>query len=457
MNDELWKNILDFNLDKPLSEYGFTTRLENENFWTVGFARDAITEYKKFMYLAAVSDSMVSPSAIVDIVWHQHLIFTQSYENFSLVLGKKIAHIPSTHQSSEYAQFQSAKERTSRLYNENFGTQPPEFWEYDNMYGPLSLESSRYTITDVITVGLLLLLVLFAIAYFALRPLYVTIENPDFLLGYCSIVVITMAVLHFYNRAKLLQMVNGWERRSFIFNLSALELVYLSKNQLNAVINGVVNRLILDKKIVIQSGQLLKVNQPVEANNTLELCVLQTISAWPASSYQTHLGRLANKPAFNKTARAMDALRNYIDQSVPFIQLFMLNFAALSVLFVLGAVRLATGISRDRPIELILIVMVLCSIGIGAYLWYLSKAMGITALPLYYKNNILPEKTESKEWDWEYFMLGTAVFDFAFVSMANPPNNSGGFGGDSGSSCGSGGDSGGSSCGGSSCGGCGSS
>src|SRR5260221_10525009 len=145
MNQELWKNILDFNLGSgPLSEYGFTTRLENENFWTINFAHDAIIEYKKFMYLAAISDSMVSPSEIVDIVWHQHLIFTQSYEAFCTVLGKKIAHIPSTHQNSDFAQFKFAKENTSALYKEHFGPQPSAIWDCNNIYDPLLLEPSRY-------------------------------------------------------------------------------------------------------------------------------------------------------------------------------------------------------------------------------------------------------------------------------------------------------------------------
>ena len=62
----------------------------------------AIEEYKKFMYLAATSNQMVSPSEIVDIVWHQHLIFTNSYSDFCNLLGKRIEHIPSTHNKSEF-------------------------------------------------------------------------------------------------------------------------------------------------------------------------------------------------------------------------------------------------------------------------------------------------------------------------------------------------------------------
>lgn len=76
MDTTLWNKVVNFNIDGPVSEYNFSARLENENYWTINFAAAAILEYKKFMYLAAVSGAMVSPSEIVDVVWHQHLVYT---------------------------------------------------------------------------------------------------------------------------------------------------------------------------------------------------------------------------------------------------------------------------------------------------------------------------------------------------------------------------------------------
>ena len=81
MNAVLWEEVLKFELDNPNDEYGFLTRLAFENKWTIYVTETAILEYKKFMYLAATSNEMVSPSEIVDIVWHQHLIFTTSYSD----------------------------------------------------------------------------------------------------------------------------------------------------------------------------------------------------------------------------------------------------------------------------------------------------------------------------------------------------------------------------------------
>src|SRR6185369_5745851 len=110
MDKILWEKIAAFDLDDPISEYGFSTRLAAENFWTQDFTRKAILEYKKFMYLAGTSSFMVSPSEIVDTVWHQHLIFTKSYADLCDLIGKAIQHIPSTHNREDFEKFQQAKE-----------------------------------------------------------------------------------------------------------------------------------------------------------------------------------------------------------------------------------------------------------------------------------------------------------------------------------------------------------
>ena len=144
MDHALWKKISDYDLDAPISEYGFSIRLAKENYWTINFTKKAILEYKKFMYLAATSDLMVSPSEIVDVVWHQHLIFTQSYTDFCAVLGKNIQHVPSTHNKVDFEKFKQAKERTKKYYAANFGEQPKEIWDYAGMYDSLHLPKAKY-------------------------------------------------------------------------------------------------------------------------------------------------------------------------------------------------------------------------------------------------------------------------------------------------------------------------
>ncbi|RKR85696.1 hypothetical protein BDD43_5967 [Mucilaginibacter gracilis] len=446
MDTTLWNNVANFNIDGPVSEYGFITRLQNENFWTVNFACEAIAEYKKFMYLAAVSDGMVSPSDVVDIVWHQHLIFTQSYNNFCSLLGKQIAHIPSTHNRNDFSTFKTATERTKKLYLENFGPQPVHIWGYANIYQPLGMETSPLSMANICSVGVLLVMLAFIMAYYFLSPLYITIGNPYFIEGYLLIAICGFIIVNFYNYVKLNAIVSQWPKDAFIFKLSALELVYLQKNNIVPVIHGAVNQLILAGNITILENGRFRVKDAHHDEPVL-YCVLQTISINPNADYPAIVNLLKYKPAFNKTSRAMDAFTNYVSSSKKFVELFILNFSIFSIMFLLGAVRLATGIVRDKPVTQIAIVLAMCLAFAVLNLHRLSTAIGTVALPKYYSKNIVYQSDAHNQWDWKYFLLGDSVFVSAFVPLTTTFNNSdGSFSStDSSSSCGSGG----------SCGGCG--
>ncbi len=142
-NPTLYDRITTFDLDSPMSEYTFSIRLAKENFWTRKFAAKAIVEYKKFMYMAAISDAMVSPSKIVDTVWHQHLTFTQSYSDLCQLLGKNIQHVPSTRSRFDAERFTNAKKKTIELYKNEFGTPPKDIWEYETMYDSLNMPKKQ--------------------------------------------------------------------------------------------------------------------------------------------------------------------------------------------------------------------------------------------------------------------------------------------------------------------------
>src|SRR5688500_7141329 len=192
MDDPLWNRLLAFDLDAPMSEYGFSTRLARENYWTKNFTAKAILEYKKFMYLAATSDLMVSPSEVIDVVWHQHLTFTQSYAEFCAILGKQVQHVPSTRRKEDFEKFRSAKERTGKLYNKMFGEQPDDIWKFPGMYESLRLEKASIKIRTFVLFGILAWAILTVPAYYILRPLYVRIDNPDFLLYYVFLALICL-------------------------------------------------------------------------------------------------------------------------------------------------------------------------------------------------------------------------------------------------------------------------
>lgn len=215
--DKLWEQIAAFDFDQPVAEYGFATRLGHENHWTISFTADAILEYKKFMYLAATAGGMVSPSPIVDIVWHQHLIFTQSYDDFCQILGKKIAHVPSTHDPKQAAVFKQAEQRTAERYENTFGPQPPSFWKYKSMTDSFAMEPAKLGISKIIFIGVALFLLLLYPASLILRPAFVLIDAALFFIGYGIIMGLTFHFLKAYNdkfSAKLGQELGAMPLRS---------------------------------------------------------------------------------------------------------------------------------------------------------------------------------------------------------------------------------------------------
>ena len=103
--DDVSERIMSFDLaGGDLAD--FEPRLRRENGWSASFARRAIEEYRKFLVLAATARHPVSPSDVVDQVWHLHLLYTRSYwdELCANVLPRPLHHAPSTGAASEVAE-----------------------------------------------------------------------------------------------------------------------------------------------------------------------------------------------------------------------------------------------------------------------------------------------------------------------------------------------------------------
>lgn len=126
-NKSLWNKINDLELSPPTAGLSFESRLARENGWSTGQAIRVISEYKKFLYLAAVSDRMLTPSEAVDQAWHLHLTYTRSYwDNLcAAVLGKPLHHQPTEGGKAEGKKFAAAYEATRDAYRREFGAAPP--------------------------------------------------------------------------------------------------------------------------------------------------------------------------------------------------------------------------------------------------------------------------------------------------------------------------------------------
>ncbi|MCI0431387.1 MAG: hypothetical protein L0210_12725 [Rhodospirillales bacterium] len=126
-NSNLWQRIQGFEIDNPNDELPFSSRLARENCWSHEKARDAIEQYKKFIYLVCVAASRLTPSEVVRQVWRLHLVDTRSYwtEFCEGVLGRPIHHEPT--EGGGACAYRYAETRS--LYADEFACQPPaEFW-----------------------------------------------------------------------------------------------------------------------------------------------------------------------------------------------------------------------------------------------------------------------------------------------------------------------------------------
>lgn len=86
----------------------------------------ALAEVIKFMALAAArTNSPLTPSARVDLAWHEFILFTRLYERFCQQnFGKMIHHEPSDDHQQNMQQYRE----TLRRYREIFGAPPHSYW-----------------------------------------------------------------------------------------------------------------------------------------------------------------------------------------------------------------------------------------------------------------------------------------------------------------------------------------
>jgi len=449
MNSPLWNQVLAYDFDQPLSEYGFSVRLAKENFWTQAFTQKAILEYKKFMYLAATQEAMVSPSEIVDMVWHQHLVFTQSYSDFCQLLGKPVQHVPSTHNRQDAGRFKQAKERTHQLYQATFGEPPADVWQYATMQGVLQLPKARYKLRSGLLAGLLLLSVWLVPAYFLLYPFYLSIDSGLFLPVYIGLWVLVLVATSIYTRSRLEKLVDGFQK-SFIHDLQPAELIYLKSRQLTNVVHASLDKLIRENKVVV-NGTTLEVAEGAQPATSEEFTIVDTLQQRGPVAYETVLRLLTSKPAFTNVSNAMDALQKYLNKSTVFTQLFYFNFGLLGFLLSLGLVRLAMGLLRDKPVGLLVVVLVIASVVMMLALWNITTTITQKIIPAFYRAHVLPAQQQQASPQWQYFLLGAAALTPALLPMVRRNQS----GSDSATSDSSSSDSSGcgSSC--SSCGGCG--
>lgn len=129
--DELLHRIEQFDFDEHQETLLFSARLAAEHAWSRDHVARVIREYKRFAFLAVVTDHAVTPSDDVDQAWHQHLVYSESYwlRFCGEVLCQPLHHRPASGDRSDGARYRAAYERTLASYRLFFGEAPPaDIW-----------------------------------------------------------------------------------------------------------------------------------------------------------------------------------------------------------------------------------------------------------------------------------------------------------------------------------------
>jgi hypothetical protein len=94
-----------------------------------------ITEYRRFIYLAATSRAGMTPSKAVDEAWHLHLTYSENYRRDLCegVLGRPLYHHPGDGSASDVAKYRGQYQNTLARYRNVFGTSAPaDVWPHGN-------------------------------------------------------------------------------------------------------------------------------------------------------------------------------------------------------------------------------------------------------------------------------------------------------------------------------------
>ena len=153
-NPELYDKILSLEMDETNIDFTFSDRLCRENRWKNEYSKRCIVEYKKFIYLSAISNKSLTPSDQIDQVWHLHLTYTQSYwvNLCRNVLDKEIHHCPTKGGALESNKYKEQYQQTINFYKNEFGENPPDdIWpgvekRFKNADKFVRVNASEYTI-----------------------------------------------------------------------------------------------------------------------------------------------------------------------------------------------------------------------------------------------------------------------------------------------------------------------
>ena len=469
---DLWARLEAFDLDAIGAALPFSQRLARDNGWSPAFARRVVLEYKRFVFLAATCGHPVTPSDEVDQAWHLHLVYTRSYwdELCGQVLGFALHHGPTRGGAAEGQKFGDWYARTLQSYQDAFGELPPadiwppaaqrfgdapyfrrvnlrRHWLLPRLRWPGGRPGRREVLG---LAGALLLL-----GCTARTPL-----NPfdwyrtEFLTLFVGLCVVLLPAAVWWSRR-----LAGPPEKYVGEHLSTYEAVRLAGAG-RRLAESVVAALVHNGQAELMPNRKIRRTETAAPTDACELAVWSQMHA----NGETDLDKLREKVAASSFGETPHLDRSLIEKGLllaPETRWHINRIPLLTsvALFAFGLVKVFVGLSRHRPVEFLVLLLVILVLVTGGYLstnrsW--ATGCGTRLLP----NLGAAVRWERKQrlFSGRVVALSVALFgidELKYVGhsalaahLAPPPSDSGGS--DGGSGCGGGG------CGGGGCGGCGS-
>lgn len=462
-HDARWQRLCAHPFEEPSRAIDFTRRLAREQGWTLAQARAAVEEYRRFCFLACAGHGAMTPSRVIDEVWHLHLTYTRDYWQLFCpgVLGMSLHHAPTGGGRAEARRHREQYAHTLAHYEQYFGDPPEAFWpaateNFAAAPAIVRIERERYWLVRrprwrrlgsalaVLAAG-----ALGAGAALAQAANPLDWEGGDFLRLYLALAPIAIVAAVLLRRQ--LRDTGAARGRP----QGPLELAYLAGGPQRCVDAGVAQLLAEGKASWDESGRRLHLQAAAHGEAPPLDWIAQCIAAdgSPAKVLERGVSRL------QELRRALVAKGLWLDDGAAW-NVRLLSTLPVQALWLLGLAKIGVGLARERPVAfLVILSIVLGAILAGMLLTKPTRTRaGDAALAeARLQHGRLTRAPRAGEVGIAVALLGTVALAgtawAGYHDVRTPPSggDASSSSGDSGGSSDSGGDSGGGGCGG--CGG----
>jgi hypothetical protein len=445
----LWNKIQDFSINDGNAVTTFSGKLATSQKWSVSFTLRAIEEYKKFIFLCCISPTGAAPSHTVDEVWHLHLTYTYSYwTSFCKhTLEKEIHHYPSTGGKEEDDKHRDWYKDTLALYEDVFGTSPPE-----DIWPRPKQTIAGFELKWKKTIMLIILLFPFLFILLCFRTLIPFLLNgSQFLLFfplYAFAIIRAYIIYHKHNKEPVEKLTED----RFPEDVSPFQMASFLHDKHRAVQTALIDLLKRDLVAVGNNQHFIVKNKyhtvmPGETNPLLPMLLKEENGI--RISYNNVVKNWYNSSTFSHPA--LDGIYEFAHKPQPFFIRYIFQIA----LFSMALVRMGQGLINDRPIGFLVFETIICWLA----LYMVARKYSIRTIiqakaQSLYKERVQNIDNKNAQIAPLYALEGTsAIKGFADAALlisifGVSASTSNAWVGGSDSSC-----SGGSSCGGGSCGG----